>query len=492
MSKRLTNEEFINRCQRAYGEKYEYLKVKYESAHKKVTITCPIHGDFETKPANFLSGKGCRKCGRIDTAAKLLKDKDHFLQKAKAAHGDRYDYSKLEYQGLQQKGVIICPVHGEFSQILNNHVKGGGCKKCGRQTRSAKRTLPLSEVIDRFVQIHGGRYDYSRVNYKGVFEKVEIICAEHGSFYQTPDRHMAGSGCSKCGSSGPSTPELELLDFIRTLDPDAEGSNRTVIAPLELDIVSHSHKIAVEFHGLYFHSDKFRQSTYHLDKLKKCNSEGYDLIQVFEDEWTDPVKKDIVRSIISARFGRFNRRIPARKTVRRPVTSVEARKFFNANHIQGFTAATLYDGLFYEGELVAAMILTSPRAAITRSKNIADLELVRFVTLVGTQVVGGFTKLLSAYKNKSIVTYCDRRIFNAKGYEVCGFLKVRENAPEYYYVKGPNRFSRHGFFKKSLGKKLKNFNPDATEKQNMADNGYHRIYGCGTITFIRKPENQTE
>jgi len=491
VSKRLTTQEFIANAKQIYGDRYSYDKTEYISAHKAVIVTCPIHGDFETRPSNFTSGRGCAKCGRVETAAKLLKDKDHFLEKAKSAHGDRYDYSKLDYKGLQQKGTIICPVHGEFTQLLNSHIKGGGCKACGLEDRSVKRTLPESEVIKRFVQVHGDKYGYDSVIYKGVFEKVEIVCQEHGSFYQTPDRHMAGCGCQKCGSSGPSVPELDLLDFVLTLDPKAENSNRSVIAPFELDIVSHDHRIAVEFHGLYFHSDKFRPSRYHLDKLERCNNAGYDLIQVFEDEWADPVKRDIVKSILSTRFGVFTRKVFARNTTAQDIPAKTARAFFNTNHIQGFTSASRYVGLFVGQELISAAIINSPRSSITKSKNQYDLELVRFVTAKNTQVIGGLTKILARFKDKTIVTYCDRRVFNAKGYSRCGFEKVRENAPEYHYVKGLNRHSRHGFHKKTLASKLPKYDPDLTERENMAANGYHRIYGCGTITFIRKPENQT-
>jgi hypothetical protein len=489
MSKKLTTEEFILRARAIHGDRYDFSKTKYGSAHEQVTVTCKVHGDIQTRPANFLSGKGCRHCGRVIAAESQANTTAGFIEVAKSKHGDRYDYSRTDYKGATRKVVIGCVAHGYFLQTPQNHLQNNGCKQCGLEARALTRMMTNEEFIRRAKIIHGDRYSYSRVEYQGVFKKVEILCQDHGYFSQTPDRHLAGCGCSGCAAVGPSLPELELLDFVRTLDPDVEGSNRSVIGNLELDIFSAKHRIAVEFHGLYYHSDKFRPANYHLDKLKLCQTEGIDLIQVFEDEWADPIKRRIVESIIQSRFWRYSNRIAARKTEKRKVSAKEARAFLTDNHIQGFTPADHYDGLYSKGELVSLMLMSKPRAAITKAKSKYDLELVRFASKLNTQVQGGFTKLLKPYQDRSIVTYCDRRVFNAKGYEKCGFVKMRNNAPEYYYTKGGKRFSRYGFQRSKLASKLKEFDPALTERENMLYNGYHRIYGCGTTTFALNGQN---
>lgn len=487
MSVRLTTAEFIRRAKIIYGEKYTYELTEYVSAHIPLLVTCDVHGPVKTRAANFLSGKGCRACGRLVTASKLYKSTEDFIAAAKKKHGNRYDYSRTIYKGATVKAEFICQDHGLFLQTPQNHMQNNGCKKCGTKAIIAARLLTREEFIRRAVLVHGDRYDYSEVEYKGVFVKAKIKCKDHGAFWQTPDRHMAGNGCRRCSVNGPSTPELEILEFVKTLDPSAEGSHRTAIGRQELDVYSPSRNIAIEFNGLYYHSDKFRESTYHLEKLQICRSKGIDLIQIFEDEWADPIKKQIVKSIIASRFGATELKIPARKTVRKPITAKEARAFLAVNHIQGFASANFYDGLFYDGELVCVMLMAYPRAAITKSKTEYELELVRFATLKNTAVQGGFTKLLAPYRDRSIVTYCDRRVFNAKGYERCGFEKVRDNAPEYYYIKHQKRYSRHGFQRSKLPGKLKTFDPLLTEKVNMEANGYKRIYGCGTTTFAYNP-----
>lgn len=487
MSKKLTLEEFISKARSKHGDAFSYEKTEYVSAHKKLTVTCKKHGDFQITPANLMHKQACKQCAMEAKTKKLSVTRDEFIERAKARHGDRYDYSRVVYTGMTAKEEFICKVHGAFKQTPQGHLNNGGCELCGSEKRAKSRTLSKEEFVRRAKLVHGNAYGYEEVEYEGVFSKVKITCGIHGPFYQTPDRHMAGNGCVKCSATGPSTPELEILDFVKTLDAGVIGSARNVIPPFELDVYSEKHRIAVEFHGLYFHSELFREPKYHLNKLLMCKEKGVDLIQVFEDEWSDPVKREIVKSIIRSRFGHYDRRIYARNTKVVALSSEEARAFFDENHIQGFATAKTYTGLTHNEELVSAMILSEPRAAITKAKLKYDLELVRFVSKKRTQVLGGFTKLLSSFRDKSIVTYCDRRLFNASGYSKCGFVKIRDNAPEYYYVKKQNRFSRHGFRKSKLGAILSAYDSEATERENMRANGFYRIYGCGTTTFVLNP-----
>jgi len=123
-----------------------------------------------------------------------------FIQKARIYHkSEEYDYSKVKYLGYCSKICIICPKHGEFWQAPTNHVSGEGCPKCGRENSAKNNFLSNNEFILKAINIHGNFYDYSRTNYKRSNEKVCIICPEHGEFWQTPNNHLKGSGCPKCG-----------------------------------------------------------------------------------------------------------------------------------------------------------------------------------------------------------------------------------------------------------------------------------------------------
>jgi hypothetical protein len=136
------------------------------------------------------------------------KTKEEFIKEATEKHKGKYDYSKVEYVNARTKVCIICPEHGEFEQLPNNHIKGYGCPTCGVENRSEKRTLTKEDFIKKAREVHGNKYDYSKVEYVNCMTKVCIICPEHGEFKQVPSQHLSGKGCSKCsGCYVPTTEE---------------------------------------------------------------------------------------------------------------------------------------------------------------------------------------------------------------------------------------------------------------------------------------------
>jgi hypothetical protein len=129
---------------------------------------------------------------------------NEFIEKAKAVHGDTYDYSNVHYENMQTPVEIVCRKHGSFFQRPYNHIRGWGCSLCNKVE---KRRLDINEFIIRSQRIHGNKYDYSRVCYVNTKTKVEIVCPEHGSFMQKPEKHMVGAGCPKCRSNYTDTKE---------------------------------------------------------------------------------------------------------------------------------------------------------------------------------------------------------------------------------------------------------------------------------------------
>lgn len=191
MPRKLTKEEFIKKAIARHGDKYDYSKVNYINNHTKVTIICPIHGEFEQTPNDHLRGKGCPRCsGNIKLTT------GEFIQKAIARHGDKYDYSKVDYKDNKTKVVIICKIHGEFKQTPRDHLSGHGCPVCGGGVKLTKE-----EFIKKAVARHGDKFDYSKVDYKDCKTKVVIICKIHGEFEQAPYGHLNGHGCPVCKSS---------------------------------------------------------------------------------------------------------------------------------------------------------------------------------------------------------------------------------------------------------------------------------------------------
>ncbi len=129
-NKRLTTEKFLIEAKKVHGTKYRYSKVNCDGTLKNV-ITCKSHGDFLQNPRLHLNGAGCRKCADEYTASLARKTTEQFIKEAQAVHGNKYDYSKSVYTGVQDKITIICKEHGKFVTTPNMHLcRRGICLKC--------------------------------------------------------------------------------------------------------------------------------------------------------------------------------------------------------------------------------------------------------------------------------------------------------------------------------------------------------------------------
>ena len=118
---------------------------------------------------------------------------DEVLKRFKNVHGDKYDYSKVDYKHTDTKVCIICPTHGEFWQTPHMHLSGQGCSKCyGNERKTTK------QYIDECKKIHGDFYNYDKVVYKNAYSIVTITCPIHGDFKQRARTHLYGHGCPEC------------------------------------------------------------------------------------------------------------------------------------------------------------------------------------------------------------------------------------------------------------------------------------------------------
>ena len=149
-----------------------------------------------------------------------------FIEKARLVHGNKYDYSMAEYKNNKLKIKIICPMHGIFEQIPNSHLIGCGCSICAsiiKINRCRSTTLTTEQFIEKANKIHNNRYNYSLVEYINNRTKVKIICPVHGTFEQTPDKHLQKHGCPLCNSS---KGELFIQDYLTSHNIDFEAQKR--------------------------------------------------------------------------------------------------------------------------------------------------------------------------------------------------------------------------------------------------------------------------
>lgn len=252
---------FLIRARDAHGDTYDYSLVEFAGMRNKVTIICPVHGEFEQVAKHHVDGAGCRECGTESMTRKAQRPRPYrrkpkaetatkrgdaqpvvpargerfgdilgvdgpvhavcdpetakvsfkrggthrmtpsvFLARAYEAHGDKYDYADVVYVNKDTKVVIVCPVHGAFEQTPGNHLKGKGCRRC-----SGYAKLTQDEFVARAQQVHADAdgeplYDYSDTVFTTTAEKVTVACPVHGPFTQTANSHLMGHGCPGCGN----------------------------------------------------------------------------------------------------------------------------------------------------------------------------------------------------------------------------------------------------------------------------------------------------
>lgn len=199
MPARLTQDQFLERALKIHEYIYDYTSSVYINNTTKIIIICKLHGAFVQRPSDHLDGKGCSKCGIKNSAKTRALSLEEFIAQANITHNNIYDYSESRYINEKRKLIINCLVHGKFKQTPDAHIHGEqGCPKCGRDKLSALHIKPTEQFIKECNTIHNNKYDYSRTIYLGSNKKIEIICPNHGNFWQLAGAHINGVGCSKC------------------------------------------------------------------------------------------------------------------------------------------------------------------------------------------------------------------------------------------------------------------------------------------------------
>ena len=195
----LNTDIFIERSIAKHGYVYDYSLVRYEKANKNVIIICNKHGEFYQSPNHHLRGQGCPKCYSDVRSKKLTKTIEQFILDASLIHNNKYSYLNVNYISSLEKVEITCNYHGSFYQTPRDHLRGNGCVKCANKKSALSRTKSTVDFIIEASKKHLNKYDYSNVKYTGAFNKVEIICRNHGVFYQSPTNHISNfRGCPKC------------------------------------------------------------------------------------------------------------------------------------------------------------------------------------------------------------------------------------------------------------------------------------------------------
>lgn len=478
MGRRLTPAECLERMRAAHGDRYEYDMSGYTGATTPIRIRCPQHGWFRQSPHKHYGGQGCPSC--YDAArrgATQRKTTAEWVAAARRVHGDRYDYSLVDYKNNVTPVTVVCHEHGPFRQRPANHLSDRGCPVCGRKIVDDARRITQEQFVRDSVTVHGTKYDYSSTRFVDVASDVVITCPRHGEFSQPAMAHKAGHGCPKCpAADGRSAVEKTLAAHY----PAAVVADRTVLGGKEIDLLV-SPSLGVEVNGRYWHSEeRGTHKNYHLNKYLLAASKGVHLVQFWEDELVD---MDLAVSTVNAKLKITPRRIHARKCILSELDYPTAAGFMGRNHLQGTAISSVRYGLYYHGELVAAMTFARPRF----SKNY-DWELVRFASARHTVVVGGASKLFRAFTRAhsgTVVSYANRRWSDGGLYRALGFVEAGASEPNYEWFKNGVAIPRYKSQKRKLPKLLGHrFDPEKTEAENMRAAGYFRTWDCGNFIFV--------
>ena len=285
--------------------------------------------------------------------------------------------------------------------------------------------------------------------------------------------------------------EQEIKSFLTSLGLSAR-KDRKLLHGTELDMLVKSHKIAIEYDGLYWHQEsKGKDRNYHLSKTEECNKNGVSLIHIFEDEYV--LHKDIVLSKLKHIFKKDMDlpRIMARKCVIREILKNDAFDFLDKYHIQGHSSSTIYIGAYYKDLLIAVMTFIKEKEGYWNLNRFASDYHYRM------QGIGGkiFSYFVNKYSPLEIKSFADRRwTLNATGnlYTNLGFDLIDVLKPEYrYYNSKVDRFTRfHKFsFRKERLHKLYNLPLTMTENEMTKSLGYDKIWDCGLFKYVWRKKN---
>ena len=477
----LTLDRFLADAKSTHGGRYDYGCVKLQGNSTPVEIICPTHGSFWQSPKQHRKGRGCPECG--GTKQLTL---DEVLQRFYAAHGSRYDYSKVVYQNARTPVTIVCPAHGAFTQQASVHMNGHGCPKCAKESLAAQ----FKGDPESFRAKLRAGYAADLTQYSNRKALVPVVCDRGHKFAQVPaDFHRYG--CPVCAGRY-SRGEQEVRAFIESLGVQCVKQR---VGGKEIDLWCPDYNVGFEFNGLYWHSDapevavntnpKWR----HSEKSKAVQSAGGWLVHIWEDMWRD--QRAAAQNLICAHLGKLPT-IGARTCSVRVVPKAEAKTFLETYHVHGWVPAN-YLGLYQGGTLVACLGMAPQRSARGAAQG-GVWELVRYAA--SCRVQGGGSKLFSAWCKQMamqgvlwsrVVTYCDLSMFRGDLYVAMGFEPTAVSGPDYKIMKaGKNARRLHkSNVQKSRLKVLlgSRYVEGKTEAELCAENHIFRIWDCGKARY---------
>ncbi len=439
---------------------------------------------------------------RVEKAEETLNEKYgdstfRNVEKIKKTKKDRYgdsNYNNLEKMKATKEKRHGDPFYANLKEMRRKNKEKYGNRQISKtEYYSSKREkTDFKKFFNKLVNLDrlSDKVEplFSLDEYEGVryYKEYEFKCLECNAKFED---HLMSGHVPRCPSCYPikdysSKAEKEIFEYVsKLLDVEVQRNVENVLEQKELDIFVLEKNLAIEFNGLYWHSENAgdKSKEYHLQKTNQCEEKEIHLVHIFEDEWID--KQNIVKNRLKHLLDKNHQRLCGRDCSLKEVTTKKKNEFLNQHHLQGPVSDKVCYGLYYQNDLVSLMSFGK-----TRYDN--GWEIYRFCNS-NVSVVGGASKLLHKftedYNPDRIVSYADRR-WSMKGntfYNKIGFEFENATDPNYWYMKDyREREYRFKYRKSQLENILEEFDSSLTEWENMQMNGYDRIWDCGNLKFV--------
>lgn len=538
MSKRITYSEVIQSIATETIKEYQIIeneadRQSFKNNDTKIRVIHNVCGtEFVQSPHVIKNiyrrgGIPCPKClseskgSKIKNTIKSQYTYDWAIAKVSEVTNGEYcgipnDSDRADYKDTNSPLHIKHLICGrEFQKPLNylrkSYIKlGTGCPHCAEDKKPKKikkpkknqstKKLTLDEFWEKYhvdnYQIISKPEDYKNNKTKLIFK--HLLCGN--TYSVTPHDFQRGRRCPYCSRLA-SKSEKDVVEFIKeNYHGQIMTNTRNVITPYELDIYLPELKIAIEFNGLFWHSEKIVGKKYHEMKLQKCQNLGIRLIQIFDDEWRE--KQDIVKSKIINILGLSkSEKFFARKCYCQDLTSADSsivKEFLDKNHIQGFCGSSYQIGLYYGDRLLAIGCFNKLRASMNTKKISDGFDMIRYAADIQIKVIGGCSKIIEFFRKKYnckyLKTLADLRWCSSTEnmYITLGFVPENNVEPRYFYVDMNLsndtlfRQSRFAFIKNKIKTKFPDiYDPKLTEFEMMDKANFIRVWDAGKITYSK-------
>ena len=456
---------------------YQLVTTEWDDSESKLELICPVGHKCFISWSHWRQGVRCRSC-----YLNSLKTKFEDVKRIINEIGYDLLTSQNEFDDAQSYIKFRCNHGHEIKMRWSIFRRTMFCPICNKERRDDKARLDFNDIKFAF---ESENYIVRSNRYKNAFSKIDYICPNGHEHSIRWNDWQQGVRCPYC-SHNTSNGENEIGKFLELYFSDVFYRDRKIIEPYELDIVVPSKKIAIEYCGLYWHSERNgKGATYHLTKLNKCIKNGYRLITIFEDEWL--FKKDIVKSRLKHIFN-LNQKEPiyARECDVKEISTDMKNRFLNVNHLCGQDTSEIALGAFYENKLIAVMTFSlKPIAKWNYTKFSKNFELKRYCYDKNLSVVGVASKLfkyfLRNYDVEDVISYADRRWSIGDFYYKLGFILLGYTRPSYWYTK--DGVTRFGIFNLRKCADKYDRHTSITEKELRKSAGYYRIWDCGDLKF---------